>query len=149
MKERLITVTRDELEQIILDEALKTRHMLFDIEIEDYFEPPKPKESKLYKKSVLITKTEWENLLKQMEYILTDFQQARDIIKIMEPVYREYHIQYEQNHPEQKPEVSENDYFDKYIKMVTASYDSDEFERTRELFEAEFCKGESDERFDY
>lgn len=145
MKEKLITVTRDELEQIILDETLKARHMLFDIEIEDYFEPPKPKESRFYKNSVLIKKAEWDNLLKQMEYILTDFQQARDIIKIMEPVYKQYHIQYEQSYPDQKPEMSESDYFDKYIKMMTTSYDSDEFERTRELFEGIFPASLDDE----
>ena len=63
-----------------------------------------------------------------------------------DPQYGSGHvIQYEQNHLEQRPEMSENDYFDKYIKIVTTSYDSEEFERTRELFEGIFPDSLDDE----
>ena len=146
MKEKLITVTRDELEQVILQEALRTRRMLFDIELEEYFEPPKPKESRFYKKYVLLSKADWEKLLKQIEYILVDCQQAKDIIKIMEPVFREYRTQYEQEHTKQDPKQSDD--FDEYIKMVTTSYDAEEFERAEELFEKSFNLGESDEELE-
>ena len=138
MKEKLITVTRDELEQIILEETLKERHILFDIGIEDYYEVPPVRESKLYRNSVIISKTKWKKFLRWIEDMIIDFEQARNIIKVMEPVFREYHVQYEQEHLKAEAEQATSMDFDQYIKMAAASYDSDEFERTRELFEDTF-----------
>lgn len=146
MKEELITVTRDELEEYILQEALKTRWMLLHIETEELISVPSVRESKLFKKSVLLEKKEWERFLQQIEYVCTEQEHLRNVIKIMEPVYRAYHEQYELAHQEdvQNPIPADFD-FDNYIKMTSISYDSDEFDRAEELFENKFNIGRLDE----
>lgn len=52
-------------------------------------------------------------------------------VEYMEPVYVEFHSEYEKAH---------NLSFDEYMKMVITSYDADEFERVRERFESDFYK---------
>lgn len=146
MKEELITVTREELEEYILQEALKTRWILLHIEVEELISVPSVRESKLFRDNVLLDKKEWERFLQQIEYVRTDFEHLRNVIRVMEPVYRAYHGQYELEQQEngQKPIPSDFD-FDNYIKVTSTSYDADEFERMAERFEDKFTKGEIDE----
>lgn len=132
MEKDSITVTQKELEKVVYEEIQKERRILFDMRLEDYFLLPVLTEKKRRGKSYIsMPRSAWEEFLEQVCRTLDDLETAREIIGWMEPVYREYHMDYEDSH-------SFN--FDNYVRTATASYDADEFERVRGMFEEAFEK---------
>ncbi|MCD8224464.1 MAG: hypothetical protein LUC99_06410 [Clostridiales bacterium] len=129
---KYITIDREALEKLVYDEVQKERHILFDVRAEDYFLIPCTIEKRYKgKKVIVITKEAWERHMEQLSVTLGDLTTARDLIERMKAVYEEYHEEYESKHGFD---------FDEYIKMSTASYDAEEFERVRERFEEEYDK---------
>ena len=132
MENEKILIDRSELDNILYDEALKCRHMFFDLCMEDYIPPLTVERTKRKRKSaVIIDADEWELYDNWVEGCLEDLMTAREIIKCMKPVFDEYYKDYEEKH-------SIN--FDNYIKSQVASYDADAFERVRDKFEDEYFK---------
>lgn len=132
MEKRTITMTQREFEQFIYEEVQKERHILFDMRFEDYFLLPLSTEwrrkGKIY---ISMSKDAWEKHLEQLSTTMGDLMMARKAIKMMEPVYREYREAYEKEHGFD---------FDDYMKMINVSYNTEEFERVRDMFEEEFYK---------
>lgn len=133
----IITINREDFEQFAFEEVQKMRHILFDLCCEDYILMPSTEalreKGKDYIKMPL---NDWKTYTDDVSVALGDLMTARDLIKAMKPVFDEYREEYEKAH----------DFtFDDYIKMCTASYDADEFERVRERFEEEYFKDISDD----
>lgn len=132
MKEQSITVTQDELERIVYEEILKERHILYDMHLEDYFLFPEVTEyAKKGKTYISMSKEAWEKHRKDVSHFLDDITLMRELVKMMEPVYREYYADYEAAHDFN---------FDDYMRMIVTSYDADEFERVRDMFEEDYFK---------
>lgn len=132
-QENTIIATKDkELQELIYQKVLSMRRMLFDLCTEDY--PYMPKISfarKRGKKVVVMSETDWNRYSDEFSVCLGDLLTAREMVKKMEPVYREFHEAYEQKH---------NITFDEYMKQVIIDYDTEEFEQVRERFEEEYYK---------
>lgn len=127
-----ITIEDTELQEFIYQKVLAMRRMLFDLCTEDY--PYMPKVISKWrrgKKVVIIPVDEWNRYNEDIAISMGDLMTAREMIKKMEPVYREFHEEYEQKH---------NLTFDEYMQQVIVDYDADEFEQVRERFEAEYYK---------
>lgn len=132
-----ITIEDKELQELVYQKVLAMRRMLFDLCTEDY--PYMPKTISKWrrgKKMVLISENEWNRYNEDIATSMGDLMTAREIIKKMEPVYREFHKQYEQKH-----QIS----FDEYMQQMIVDYDADEFEQVRERFEEEYYKQLEDE----
>ena len=125
-----ITVSHEELEQIVFEEVMKTQHILFDMCLEDYVLLPEIKENKR-KGQIMISKQEWEKFLERIDMGFNELERARQLIGNMEPVYLKYRDEYARSH-----EFN----LDHYAKMVTVDYSAEEFERVRDQFEDEFYK---------
>lgn len=95
---------------------------------------PSVRESKLLKQDIYLDKKEWRNFREQVRYMQMELERA---------LYRAYHLQYDEEYQETEQEPAAAHFeFNDYIKMVCASYDADEFERTsREMFEDIFSDG--------
>ena len=127
-----ITIEDTEVQEFIYQKVLAMRRMLFDLCTEDY--PYMPKVISKWrrgKKVVIIPVDEWNRYNEDIAISMGDLMTAREMIKKMEPVYREFHEEYEQKH---------NLTFDEYMQQVIVDYDADEFEQVRERFEAEYYK---------
>lgn len=127
-----ITIEDTELQELIYQKVLAMRRMLFDLCTEDY--PYMPKVISKWrrgKKVVIIPVDEWNRYNEDIAISMGDLMTAREMIKKMEPVYREFHEEYEQKH---------NLTFDEYMQQVIVDYDANEFEQVRERFEAEYYK---------
>jgi len=136
-EKRTITLTQKEFEQLVYDEVQKERHILFDMCLEDYFLLPLARERKQKGKTyITMSKEAWNKHLEQLGTTIGDLMLARKTIQVMEPVYKEYHSKYEEKHAFD---------FDDYMKMVNATYNAEEFERVRDMFEEEFYKQFDDE----
>ena len=137
MNDNMIMINKDDFEQFTFNEVQKMRHILFNICCEDYILMPRTEalreKGKDYIKMPL---NDWKTYIDDVSIALGDLMTARDIIKVMKPIFDEYREEYEKAH----------DFtFDDYIKMCTVSYDSDEFERVRERFEEEYFKDISED----
>lgn len=122
-----ITLTQSEFDELIYEAVQKERHMLFDMVLEDYALLPVYKE-RLYKgkKRITMTKEAWNRHLELLGQTLGDLTIARETIKIMEPVYKEFYDEYKEKHS--------FDLMD-YMQQINFTYDSDEFERVRDKIE--------------
>ncbi len=137
MNDNIIMINKDDFEQFTFDEVQKMRHILFDLCCEDYILMPRTEalreKGKDYIKMPL---NDWKKYTDDVSIALGDLMTARDIIKVMKPIFDEYREEYEKAH----------DFaFDDYIKMCEVSYDADEFERVRDRFEEEYFKDISDD----
>lgn len=142
MKEKLITITQKELEQIVYEEVQKERKILFDIHMEDYFLLPIYKEKKYRgRSSITMSKMAWETHLEQLAQLFGELELTRHAVEAMEPVYKEYHELYEKEHTYKMT-------FDDYIKMVNFSYSADELERVRDKVEEMYYKSLDDEELE-
>jgi len=132
-----IILTQKEFEQFVYDEIQKQRHILFDIRLEDYFLLPQITERRC-KGGVCVSmsKEDWNKHLERLTTTIDDLMVARETIQIMEPVYKAYHKQYESEHAFD---------LDEHINLVNATYNAEEFERVRDMFEEEFYKQFDDE----
>lgn len=129
MTEDNMIIDRDKFETVVFDEVQKMRHMLFNLRCDDYIRMPDRKRVKRQGKDFIeIPREEWERYENEVSEALGDLFTARDLIQAMKPIFREYHEEYEEKH-----KIS----LDDYIKFVVSEYDTDEFERVRERFEAE------------
>ncbi len=138
MKDNMILVDKDKFDALVYDEVQKMRHILFDINMDNYTLLPVHIEKGIShgKPIVKIPVDEWEKYNEIIFQCIDDGNDAREMLKIMRPVYVEYHEAYEKAHT-----IS----FDERMKMIITSYDSDEFERVRDRFEDEFYKDTEDE----
>ena len=83
---------------------------------------------------------EWNLYNENVSISMGDLETARELIKKMEPVYREFHEEYERRH---------NLSFDEYMQQIIVDYNAEEFERVKERFEEEYynqLQGEDIER---
>lgn len=132
-----ITIEDKELQELVYQKVLAMRRMLFDLCTEDY--PYMPKVISKWrrgKKVVLISENEWNRYNEDIATSMGDLMTAREMIAKMEPIYREFHEEYEQKH-----QIS----FDEYMQQMIVDYDADEFEKVRERFEEEYYKQLDDE----
>ncbi|MFR1834202.1 MAG: hypothetical protein ACLSX5_13755 [Lachnospiraceae bacterium] len=132
-----ITIEDRELQELVYQKVLAMRRMLFDLCTEDY--PYMPKVISKWrrgKKVVILSENEWNRYNEDIATSMGDLMTAREMIAKMEPVYREFHEEYEQKH-----KVS----FDEYMQQMIVDYDADEFEQVRERFEKEYYKQLEDE----
>lgn len=132
-----ITIEDKELQELVYQKVLAMRRMLFDLCTEDY--PYMPKVISKWrrgKKVVIISENEWNRYNEDIATSMGDLMTAREMIAKMEPVYREFHKEYEQKH-----QIS----FDEYMQQMIVDYDADEFEQVRERFEDEYYKQLEDE----
>ncbi len=142
MKEKAITITQTELDQIVQKEFQKRRRILFDLCFEEYASNLIFKEKKvLWKTFIIIDKRNWDKLWNTLTKISSDLTDAREILEITEPFYKKYHSYHE---PEPKNEQTFSS-FDEYVAMINTEYSSAEFERVREQFEEEYYKRFDDE----
>ena len=133
MTENTVLIDKDKLESLAYEEVQKMRHIFFDLRFEDYLLMPKhiKKGPDKGTEIVKIPLEEWNQYNDKIAECLGDLYTIRKIVEYMEPVYVEFHSEYEKAH---------NLSFDEYMKMVITSYDADEFERVRERFESDFYK---------
>lgn len=132
-----ITIEDAELQELVYQKVLAMRRMLFDLCTEDYPYMPKAISTrKRGRKVVLIPEDEWNRYNEDIAVSMGDLMTAREMIKKMEPVYREFHEEYERKH--QIP-------FDEYVQQIIVDYDTAEFEQVRERFEEEYYKQFEDE----
>lgn len=130
----MITITQKELDEIVFKEIQKKRRILFDLCMEEYSADITYKEKKfLWKKFVVLDKRNWNKLWRQFCRISNDLMDAREILEITEPFYKQYHVYHEQK---QENQFSS---FDEYMGLITTEYSSAEFEKVRDKFE-EYCK---------
>ena len=141
MKDNLILVDKDKFETLVYDEVQKMRHILYDINMDNYtLLPSHIKKGISHGKPIVqIPVDEWEKYNEIMFQCIDDGNIAREMLEIMRPVYVEYHEAYEKAH---------NISFDERMKMFITSYDSDEFERVRDKFEDEFYRDIDDGEFE-
>lgn len=137
MNDNMIMINKDDFEEFTFNEVQKMRHILFNICCEDYILMPRTEtlreKGKDYIKMPL---NDWKTYTDDVSVALGDLMTAREIIKVMKPIFDKYREEYEKAH----------DFtFDDYIKMCTVSYDSDEFERVKERFEEEYFKDLSED----
>lgn len=139
MTEDKMIIDQDKFEVVVFDEVQKMRHMLFDLRCDDYIRMPDMKRVKRQGKDFIeIPREEWERYENEVSEALGDLFTARDLIKAMKPVFREYHGEYEEKH---------NISFDEYTRFIVSEYDTDEFERVRARFEDKYYKQfENEER---
>lgn len=129
MTEDNMILDREQFETVVFNEVQKMRHILFDLCCDDSIHMPDMRETRRQGKDFIeIPREEWERYENEVSEALGDLITARDLIKAMKPVFREYHEEYEQKH---------NICFDDYISFIVSEYDTDEFERVRERFEEE------------
>lgn len=141
MLDNQITVTQEELEDIVYEEVQKTRHMLFQLCLEDYFFLPHTKTEKHKgKNNIIISHDEWQSHLQKLSETLGDLQLARQTIELMEPVYNAYHDLYEQEHIFN---------LNNYINNIYVSYSAEEFERIKDKFEEKFYKNFDDNELEH
>lgn len=132
-----ITIEDKELQELVYQKVLAMRRMLFDLCTEDYpYMPKVVSKWRRGKKVVLISEDEWNRYNEDIAISMGDLMTAREMIAKMEPVYREFHEEYEKKH-----QVS----FDEYMQQMIADYDTEEFEQVRERFEEEYYKQLEDE----
>lgn len=133
MTENTVLIDKDKLESLAYEEVQKMRHIFLDFRFEDYLLMPKhiKKGTDKGTEIVKIPLEEWNQYNDKIAECLGDLYTIRKIVEYMEPVYVEFHSEYEKAH---------NLSFDEYMKMVITSYDADEFERVRERFESDFYK---------
>lgn len=132
MREKQITITQAELNELVEKEFQKKRRILFDLCAEGYSLDLDYKEKNIFgKRFIIFDGKSWDRLWKRFTKVSEDLMDAREILEITEPFYKKYHTFHEQNIKQEYPFAS----FDEYIKMVDAEYTSEEFERVREEFE--------------
>ena len=135
--DNILIIDKNEFKEFTYNEVQKMRHILFDLCCEDYILMPRTEAFRQNGKDYIkMTLNDWKTYTDNVSVALGDLMTARDIIKVMKPIFDEYREEYEKAH----------DFtFDDYIKMCTVSYDSDEFERVRERFEEEYFKDISED----
>lgn len=105
---------------------------MFDLCTEDYLCMPDAKSAlRRGKKVVIIPLEEWERYNNEIGICLGNLMIARENIEKMQPVYDEYHEEFDKKH---------NISIENYINHVVASYNSDEFEAIRDKFEEHYYR---------
>ena len=136
-----IVIKDQELQELIYQKVSAMRRMLFDLRTEDYPYMPKTiSKRRRGKKIVIMLEDEWNLYNEYVAVSMGDLETARELIKKMEPVYREFHEEYERRH---------NLSFDEYMQQIIVDYNAEEFERVKERFEEEYynqLQGEDIER---
>ena len=136
-----IVIEDQELQELIYQKVSAMRRMLFDLRTEDYPYMPKTiSKRRRGKKIVIMLEDEWNLYNEYVAVSMGDLETARELIKKMEPVYREFHEEYERRH---------NLSFDEYMQQIIVDYNAEEFERVKERFEEEYynqLQGEDIER---
>lgn len=132
MKNDKITINKDDFKKWAYRELLQQQRLLFDVCRDDFFLMPDETHTKYKGKSVvIISLDDWKEFTESLGITFGDLSLARDLIKQMKPVFDEYYEEYEQKHKFN---------FDEYQKAQLLSYDSDEFEKVRDIFEKEYEK---------
>lgn len=135
MREKQITITQTELDELVRKEFEKRRRILFDMGIEGYEPEIAYKERRfLGNRFIVIDGKNWDKLWKHFTKVSEDLMDAREILEITEPFYKKYHVLYEDDGKKEYQFGS----FDEYIRMINTEYTSAEFERMREQFEEEY-----------
>lgn len=130
MENNKITINKDDFKKWAYHEILLQQRILFDLCLDDYLLMPAKTHTKYKGKSVvIISLNDWNEFEESLSNTLGDLSLARDLIKQMQPVFDEYYMEYEQKHRFN---------FDDYQKSQLLSYDSDEFEKVRDIFEKEY-----------
>ena len=136
-----IVIKDQELQELIYQKVSAMRRMFFDLRTEDYPYMPKTiSKRRRGKKIVIMLEDEWNLYNEYVAVSMGDLETARELIKKMEPVYREFHEEYERRH---------NLSFDEYMQQIIVDYNAEEFERVKERFEEEYynqLQGEDIER---
>ena len=136
-----IVIKDQELQELIYQKVSAMRRMFFDLRTEDYPYMPKTiSKRRRGKKVVIMLEDEWNLYNENVAISMGDLETARELIKKMEPVYREFHEEYERRH---------NLSFDEYMQQIIVDYNAEEFERVKERFEEEYynqLQGEDIER---
>ena len=136
-----IVIEDQELQELIYQKVSAMRRMFFDLRTEDYPYMPKTiSKRRRGKKIVIMLEDEWNLYNEYVAVSMGDLETARELIKKMEPVYREFHEEYERRH---------NLSFDEYMQQIIVDYNAEEFERVKERFEEEYynqLQGEDIER---
>lgn len=132
-----IVIEDQELQELIYQKVSAMRRMFFDLRTEDYPYMPKTiSKRRRGKKIVIMLEDEWNLYNEYVAVSMGDLETARELIKKMEPVYREFHEEYERRH---------NLYFDEYMQQIIVDYNAEEFERVKERFEEEYYNQLKDE----
>ncbi|NBH71101.1 hypothetical protein D3Z51_03470 [Clostridiaceae bacterium] len=137
MENNKITINKDNFKKWAYHEILHQQRILFDLCLDDYLLMPAKIHAKHKGKPVvIISLNDWKEFEESLSITFGDLSLARDLIKQMQPVFDEYYEEYEQKHKFN---------FDEYQKAQLLSYDSDEFEKVRDIFEKEYYKKLDDE----
>lgn len=124
-----IVIDKEKFHEMAYSEACTMRRMLFDLETEDYGRYPAHVEHKRrwWHEVAIIPWDEWKAYDEYVSDILGDLAYARDLVKLMEPVFVEFYEKYQDEHK-----------FERYLQNECAAYDAENFERVRDRFEEEY-----------